>query len=311
MGLFPILLNSLPFGPKLFSMKRIVTLLAILLLFLSAGKIAAQTTITCDSVLQTSTCAGGNVIIPFSITGTFPFGNVFTAELSDNWGNFGSPVSLGTTMFTIGGNGIIFGAIPANANFGFLYRVRIVSSNPQDTSNNSPNTLIVSQIAQLNTILANPGDSACPGDTITLFAVNPANSYTWSTGDTTASIQVTTSGIYSVTTVDFLLCESTTSDTITFDPSLCTGIAENHLGNETSLYPNPASGILNLSFGQVYAGTAQIHLYNSQGSLCLSRSIRIGRESSMQFDVSRYPAGLYYFVIESDGQRAVKKLVIE
>jgi hypothetical protein len=50
-------------------------------------------------------------------------------------------------------------------------------------------------------ITASPGLSACPGQTITLTA-SAGNSYLWSNGATTQSIDVTTSGIYSVTVTD-------------------------------------------------------------------------------------------------------------
>lgn len=292
-------------------MKKSTLLLAFLFSLFISNRIAAQTTITCDSVLQTSTCAGGNVIIPFSITGTFPFGNIFTAQFSDGFGNFGSPVAIGTTLFTINGQGIIFGTIPANANFGFFYRVRIVSSNPADTSNNSPNTLIVTQVAQLNTIIPNPGDSACPGDTITLLAANIANSYSWSTGDTTQSIQVTTSGIYTVTTTDFLMCQSSTSDTVVFDISACTGISENYLSEQTELFPNPSNGNVHLKFHEVYSGNANLTMFNSIGEKSFSKTISISNGTESLLDISNLAPGIYFLVIESDGMRAAKKLIVE
>ncbi|HEU4718572.1 MAG TPA: T9SS type A sorting domain-containing protein [Bacteroidia bacterium] len=284
--------------------------------FISACLLAfalnAQNTITCDSIIQTSTCAGGNVVIPFAVTGSFPFGNVFTAQLSNGFGQFAAvPPVVGTTMFTIGGNGIIFGTIPANTNFGFLYRVRIVSSNPADTSSSSPNTLIVTQVAQLNTIYANPGDSACPGDTITLFAANPATSFSWSTGDTTQSIQVTSSGIYSVTTTDFLTCQSTTADTVVFDPAFCTGIAENFLDKQVSVFPNPANDRLNISFVDVYSLDAVLSIRDAFGKTLLEERETLHPHSVTQLDISGFAPGIYFLMFDSDGQHAVRKIVVK
>ncbi|HEY6161034.1 MAG TPA: hypothetical protein VI112_07420, partial [Bacteroidia bacterium] len=67
----------------------------------------AQLTITCDTVIQTSTCAGGNVIVPFTVTGgTFSFGNVFKAQLSNAFGSFAAPVNIGQLPWI--SSGIIF-----------------------------------------------------------------------------------------------------------------------------------------------------------------------------------------------------------
>lgn len=271
----------------------------------------AQTTITCDSILQTSTCAGGNVIIPFQTTGSFPWGNVFTAELSDVWGNWGNPLPMGSTMIVLNGNGLIFGTIPATANFGIFYRVRIVSSNPADTSNDSPNTLIVTQVAQLNQIISDPGDSACPGDTITLYALNFASEYLWSTGDTTASIDVTTSGAYSVTTTDALTCESTAYDTIVFDPSLCTGISEERLGASINIYPNPASGSAILYWDISVGNNAYFEMTDLSGQILRSEKVRNTNSSEQRISLEGVAPGLYFIIIHSDGIAVAEKLLVE
>lgn len=51
----------------------------------------------------------------------------------------------------------------------------------------------------------------CDGDTLTITAVM-AESYLWTTGDTTQAIQVTTAGIYNVTATDENGCTGTSSD---------------------------------------------------------------------------------------------------
>lgn len=271
----------------------------------------AQTTITCDSFLQTSTCAGGNVIIPFQTTGSFPWGNVFTAELSDNWGNWGNPVQMGTTMIVIGGSGVIFGTIPVNTNFGIFYRIRIVSSSPADTSNNSPNTLIVTQVAQLNQIISDPGDSACPGDTITLYALNFANEYLWSTGDTTASITVTTSGVYSVTTTDALTCESTAYDTIVFDPALCTGISEEELAGSFNVYPNPASGFATVHWSTTLDHDSYLEITDVSGKVIRSEKIVNTHSAEQRVSLEGIASGLYFLILHSDGIVVAEKLLVE
>ncbi|GAB4144996.1 MAG: hypothetical protein Fur0041_19730 [Bacteroidia bacterium] len=270
----------------------------------------AQTSITCDSIIQTSTCAGGNVIIPFQYTGSFPFGNVFKAEMSNAFGQFNNPVTLGTTMFAIGGNGVIFGTIPPNTNFGIFYRVRIVSTNPADTSSNSPNTIIVTQVAQLNQIVSNPGDSACPGDTITLTAINPASSYMWSTGDTTQSIQVTASGVYTVTTTDFLTCQSTTSDTVVFDISQCTGISENGSFSSVQIYPNPSHGTIMLSNDLNVNSRVTIAVFNAIGEEVFEEKTVLSPGMPVALQLHQ-PAGIYSVRLADAHSCKTFKLMIE
>lgn len=269
----------------------------------------AQLTLHCDSILQTSTCAGGNVIIPFTVSGgSFNFGNTFTAQLSDNWGSFANPVTIGSIFWF--SSGVIFAQIPPNANFGFLYRVRIISSNPADTSNTSPNTLIVTQVAQLNTIIATPGDTACVGDTVTLFAVNPGASYSWSTGDTTQSIQVTQPGTYSVTTTDFLTCQSTTADTIVFQ--VCSGIAETAAAaGQLILYPNPAENELVIRSPAIATGDETIHITNMLGQELTARKMNSTIAGEIRFDIHAFPPGLYSVIIEQhDGSRLPGKFEV-
>lgn len=278
---------------------------AIALFVFGFGFAKAQLTLHCDSILQTSTCAGGNVIVPFTVSGgNYSFGNVFTAQLSDMWGSFANPVNIGSvTWFT---SGLIFATIPANTNFGFLYRVRIISSNPADTSNNSPNTLVITQVAQLNTIIATPNDTACNGDTVTLYAVNPASSYSWSTGDTTQSIQVTQSGIYTVTTTDFLTCQSSTEDTIIFMP--CTGITENSGATTFEIFPNPAQDQLTIRSGKPFEHTT-LTLYNALGQM--QRSHKLQAVTEQRIDVHELPPGMYFVVIEAEGLRLTRRLLLQ
>jgi hypothetical protein len=71
--------------------------------------------------------AGSSVSVPFTVTGAFPAGNIFTAQLSDASGSFSAPTSIGTLSGT--GSGAITGTIPSVA-AGTGYRIRVVSSNP-------------------------------------------------------------------------------------------------------------------------------------------------------------------------------------
>lgn len=76
-----------------------------------------------------SATQGAPVSVPYIVTGGTPAGgNIFTAQLSNGAGAFGSPVSLGTLAGTT--SGTIAGTIPAGTASGTGYRIRTTGSTP-------------------------------------------------------------------------------------------------------------------------------------------------------------------------------------
>ncbi len=74
-------------------------------------------------------CPGSNVSVPFTSSGILNPNNTFTAQLSDAFGSFSSPLNIGT--FT--GNtssGVINALIPVATTPGSAYRIRVISSMP-------------------------------------------------------------------------------------------------------------------------------------------------------------------------------------
>jgi hypothetical protein len=72
-------------------------------------------------------CPGDSIIIPFTVTGTFPVGNYFTAQLSDDQGSFFSPILLDSVQNTT--SDIIRTVLPSPLTGGSNYTVRVVASN--------------------------------------------------------------------------------------------------------------------------------------------------------------------------------------
>jgi hypothetical protein len=80
-------------------------------------------------------CKVTNFNIPFTLTGVFTAGNVFTAQLSNSSGTFTSgTTNLGTLTSTAAGT--IVANIPNTAALGNSYQIRLISSTPSVT--NSP-----------------------------------------------------------------------------------------------------------------------------------------------------------------------------
>jgi hypothetical protein len=102
-------------------------------------------------------CAGANVSVSYTITGTYVAGNIFTAQLSDASGSFASPVSIGSVAQITAGT--ISATIPAGTVTGTGYRIRVVASTALQTvgsdngSNLTVNTTPVAPVLN-NVILA-------------------------------------------------------------------------------------------------------------------------------------------------------------
>ena len=73
--------------------------------------------------------------IPYTISGTYNSGNVFTAQLSNSSGNFSSPTTIGSVTST--NAGIISATVPNSISTGTGYKIRLISTNPVITNNPS------------------------------------------------------------------------------------------------------------------------------------------------------------------------------
>jgi hypothetical protein len=88
---------------------------------------ATNNIITGNLSILTFPCSGTTISVPYTIVGTFNAGNIFTAQLSDSYGQWGNPTSLGSISSTSAGT--ITATIPSGLNSSLLYRVRVVSTN--------------------------------------------------------------------------------------------------------------------------------------------------------------------------------------
>ncbi|HUM45388.1 MAG TPA: T9SS type A sorting domain-containing protein [Chitinophagales bacterium] len=80
-------------------------------------------------------CPGEPLEIAYNSKGIFNPGNIFTAQLSDENGNFSSPISIGNIAATASGNIPVI--IPATVSAGDQYLIRIVSSDPPVTGSDN------------------------------------------------------------------------------------------------------------------------------------------------------------------------------
>lgn len=176
----------------------------------------------------------------------------------------------------------------------------------EDPSGNTSTCSTIVDVVALPQVLLGEDATVPQGTTITLVAGNdPDNSYLWSTGETTAEITITVEedSVISVTVTNATGCEASDEVQITADTSLGTSTSEN--GNTCTLYPNPGTDVINLSFGLNRTLTnADIAIYDLQGKQIssLQRS-HIENGQVVSIDVSQLPQGLYMATITTDQER--------
>ena len=130
---------------------------------------AASNTISTSAISGSPFCSDQlGVSIPYTVTGTFNTGNIFSAQMSDATGSFTAPTTIGSLTSTVAGTILSNSALPNIA--GSAYRIRVVSSNPVTTGTNNGTNLSV--IAKPTTSNAGIDQSVC-ASTATLAANSP------------------------------------------------------------------------------------------------------------------------------------------
>lgn len=158
-------------------------------------------------------CTGQTVNVPFTATGSYGAGNVFTAQLSNASGSFASPSNIGTLSST--SSGTIIATIPAGTPSGTGYRIRVVSSDPITTGEQNTSNITISEgEAQVIEVTPTSPASFCVGTSVTLTAGGNFTNYVWSNGATGTNITVSTAGTYSVTAASSDGCGTASSGEI-------------------------------------------------------------------------------------------------
>ncbi|MGO4904868.1 GEVED domain-containing protein [Flavobacterium sp. W20_MBD1_R3] len=221
--------------------------------------ILERKTITTGAISPTSYCAGAAVSIPYTTTGIFNAGNIFTAQLSDATGNFGSPVTIGALSSIAAGS--ILGTMPAGTVSGTGYRIRVVSSNPAVTGSTNVVGLTVNTISTAPTSIIGT-TTICSGSTTTLTAsggiLGTGGTYEWGIGSTVGSNII--SGATSVSYTTLGLTSNTTYWVRRKDPAPCntvtSGITQVVTVNTISTAPTSITGTTTICSGSTATLTA-------------------------------------------------------
>ncbi len=200
---------------------------------------------------------------------------------------------------------------------GFTSQVADPSVIPDETTSyyltisdgfNTASGLVNVQVKPLPLILNWPADTtACIYEKVTLDAGNPGSTYYWSNGATTQTIDVTTTGIgndvqfYRVKVLNEQGCVDSADSKVSFSFSACTGIEELLTESSLTVYPNPGSGHLHLearSPGQFM----ELTITTIVGETVMTDRIEFseGKPLTRDYDLSRFPKGLYLVTLRSN-----------
>lgn len=139
--------------------------------------------------------------------------------------------------------------------------------------------------------------SLCLGQSATL-TVSGATNYTWNPGGITSSIAVVSPTIntnYIATGTNDGICFTTANIPILVT-SCPIGIEELH-NNNTSVYPNPSSGLIYVDYKNEYV-TSIFELTNSLGERVMLKELN---SKSNQISIENLSAGIYFYKISVNG----------
>ena len=170
----------------------------LLLAFAASGQTINTTLLTPNAV-----CQGSTTVVSFTSVGTFDLGNVYTAQLSDIFGSFASPTSIGTLPSTLNGPLTITATIPLATPAGSGYIIRVISSNPPVTNDGGqPLTIKAKPL-----VTAIPSDQSGPNAVCSGVAFQPiifsgAAEYNWIRNNTTDLVGIDPTGPGGTTSID-------------------------------------------------------------------------------------------------------------
>ncbi|MFA6571947.1 MAG: YCF48-related protein [Bacteroidota bacterium] len=87
-------------------------------------------------------------------------------------------------------------------------------------------------------------------------------------------------------------------------------VSDTKTGNIFSIYPNPVSDFLNLTFGINYATNLQINIYNELSISVFSRNTQNENIENYKIDTKNLPSGVYFCQIKADSYSETKKFIV-
>jgi hypothetical protein len=94
--------------------------------------------------------------------------------------------------------------------------------------------------------------------------------------------------------------------------AMVVGVEEIEGLSELNLFPNPANTEVTLSFNLDRAAKANVYVQDVTGKLVMSQNVKAGVNGNrVSLDVSALAPGMYELVLEVEGARTARKIVVE
>jgi len=149
----------------------------------------------------------------------------------------------------------------------------------------------------------------CKGETLTLSAFG-ANTYSWSNGQTTPSINVapTSNATYTVVGINSAGCKN--SAVFSVSVLVCQGVENIQALTQWNLYPNPFTNLIYLAIDKDLL-IDKVWIQNTTGTIVYMNTSILENEKKIRIDLSDFSNGLYFIHLESKEGNSILKLVKE
>ncbi len=164
----------------------------------------------------------------------------------------------------------------------------------------------IKQVVQVNIpVLSVSGKTViCTNDKLSL-TVSGANTYSWSSGVTTANYTTTPNAsiVYTVTGTNTTnLCSS--SKVVSVSVNACLGLSENKNANILNIYPNPSKGMYKCEVNE----ESELWVFNELGVMVYEAKLIVGEN---KLDLRHLKSGLYFAHVQSKSSKVIYKIFKE
>ncbi|MDX2001941.1 MAG: T9SS type A sorting domain-containing protein [Chitinophagales bacterium] len=156
-------------------------------------------------------------------------------------------------------------------------------------------------------ILTSGDPEILEGDTLALTASAGFTGYEWSTGATTAEINVSEADTYCVTATDANGCEQTSCQEVTVLSSVTDLVMDASL----KIYPNPSKGQFAISFNSAQAQTVAVSIVDLAGKTVYQNTLNAnGGNNELTVNLSQAAQGIYFVKLSSEKGTAIRKVTL-
>lgn len=261
-----------------------------------------------EIISQSEYCSGENEIIKFKL---YNNGNsIFSGNIDASY-KLGNESAVTQTFSITGLSAGSFVELSFTTALQFHYAnssnlvVKHIYADADATNNSLTKSISVNQSPVINW----QNDTlVCSVNSIILDAGAGMTSYLWSTGATTQTITVDSSGIglgAKYFKVDVSLNTCSASDSILVNFIYCTGINNTLNEKELNIYPNPTNGVIYIESNNINIEGANIKVYSSVNQIVYNAIL-----TENKINLSELQSGYYFIMIETEKGILTKPIII-